>query len=152
MVEAALIVLGLVAGFGWARAVRLQRVVDSIGVDIAKREEQPAERHVSPARYLYACSQRLGVSTQSLKDLGFTPVHEGDNVYRLESVTLPPDLEVLAREAMGEIAAECRPIGNRVQVPATSYRWIAKACRDWEEQIEERRVASVTHRVDGTWS
>lgn len=94
---------------------------------ILEHEDQPTERAPSPARYLFACSKRLGVSTQTLKDLGFKPHQNPDGSFSLTAPTVVPEIEKRAREAMLEIAAEARGPGGRATFPPTSWRWIAKA-------------------------
>ena len=90
-------------------------------------EDQPPEKHDNPSRYFYACAQRLNVSTQTLKDLGFTVTRDDDGTCRLNVPEVPKDLEALARSAMLEIAAEAR----QGRIPVTSWRWIANVAARW---------------------
>lgn len=127
-VSLALALVSVLLGYRLHVAVRTLRLLRS--PIISKHEDQPAERARSPQMYLHACAQRLGVSTQTLKDLGFrtAPVATAaGGAYSLVTPAVPSDIESLAREAMGEIAVEVRAVGGRVQVPPTSWRWIARA-------------------------
>lgn len=130
--------LALSAGLilGWMLAVRryADRLREATAPHVATTDTQPAEKHKSPAQYLYACSERLGVSTQTLKDLGYT-VREGPTgVFTLHAAHVPKGLEAMAREAMLEIAAESRGTGTRASFPATSWRWIALTAARWARE------------------
>ena len=117
----------------YARAWKREAFTRSTPFVALVEHQQPAAAR-SPQMYLYACSEALGVSTQTLKDLGFTV--GGDGPYSLIPPFVHPALEASAREAMGEIATEARAYGNKVHVPATSWRWIARVAEQWANRAK----------------
>jgi len=132
MADALALLAGVVVGAFVAWFIASRRCAHALDAalhtPLFTTEAQPAEQHRSPAMYLHACSRRLGVSTQTLKDLGFEAVETGGH-YSLKAPTVPKRLEELARGAMLEIAAESR----KGQIPATSWRWIALAAEKWRK-------------------
>ncbi|MEK9722409.1 MAG: hypothetical protein VW405_02840 [Rhodospirillaceae bacterium] len=126
-----------IVGFLYRLNRRLERELGEFTAPfIDKSEDVAADKAASPQQYLYTCSKRLGVSTQTLKDLGFRAESMGDGWYYLSAAHCPEALENMAKAAVAEIAAEGRPMGSRIRLPATSWRWIALVAAKWARSSE----------------
>jgi hypothetical protein len=105
---------------------------------IAELEQRRIPIGLSPAKHLHAEAEARGVTTQWLKDLGYTltdATFAGERTYTLEPPLITADLEQAARDALAEIMAVAKIIqddhGTRLQIPTDSWMWVAKAMQEW---------------------
>lgn len=99
-------------------------------LDYAPAKWTPAPHGASKQRTLLAYAERHGVTTQWLKDLGYTVV-EGDErgAWRVVAPVFTSVAERAARSALTEMFAVAKvdPMGARVAFPDDSWMLIAKA-------------------------
>jgi hypothetical protein len=96
----------------------------------------PIPTGLSKARFLFEGSKRRGVTTQWLKDLGYTVEPCSDPVgWTLVPPTVPEALQAAADEALAEILAVSKIVvtedGPKLELPQGCALWIVKVARGW---------------------
>lgn len=97
---------------------------------------KPIPRGLSKNRFLLACAENRGVTTQWMKDLGYTvEACDADGSWRLVEPVFSARAQAAAEAILGEMFAVAKtdPAGARVAFPDDSWMLIAKVIRDAED-------------------